>query len=54
MQPIEQKAVGYGADWLVDWHEMWNYYGQVEQALKISGPVNILWGPPRPRYPYRA
>src|SRR5215472_12071614 len=33
---------------------MWDYYGEVEQALKISGPVNYPWGPKRPRYPYRA
>jgi choline dehydrogenase-like flavoprotein len=33
---------------------MWAYYTEVEQALKISGPVNYPWGPPRPRYPYRA
>ena len=32
---------------------MWHYYGEVEQALKISGPVNYPWGPKRPRYPYR-
>jgi choline dehydrogenase-like flavoprotein len=33
---------------------MWRYYEEVEQTLKISGPVNYPWGPPRPRYPYRA
>jgi choline dehydrogenase-like flavoprotein len=33
---------------------MWRYYGQVEQALKIAGPVRYPWGPKRPRYPYRA
>ncbi len=27
---------------------------EVEQALKISGPVTYPWGPKRPRYPYRA
>jgi choline dehydrogenase-like flavoprotein len=32
---------------------MWNYYGEVEQALKIAGPVSYPWGPKRPRYPYR-
>ena len=32
---------------------MWPYYAQVEQALKISGPVTYPWGPRRPRYPYR-
>jgi choline dehydrogenase-like flavoprotein len=33
---------------------MWHYYGEVEQSLKISGPVTYPWGPKRPRYPYRA
>lgn len=46
--------LGYGADWPIDWREMWRYYREVEQALKISGPVTYPWGPKRPRYPYRA
>ena len=46
--------LGYGADWPLDWREMWRYYTEVEQALKIAGPVTYPWGPPRPRYPYRA
>src|SRR3546814_1922974 len=33
---------------------MWRYYTEVEDALKISGPVRYPWGPKRPRYPYRA
>jgi choline dehydrogenase-like flavoprotein len=45
--------MGYGADWPIEWREMWRYYGEVEQALKISGPVSYPWGPKRPRYPYR-
>jgi choline dehydrogenase-like flavoprotein len=49
-----RTKLGYGADWPVDWREMWEYYRQVEQALAISGPVTYPWGPPRPRYPYRA
>ena len=49
-----RSVLGYGADWPVDWREMWSYYGEVEQALKISGPVTYPWGPRRPRYPYRA
>ncbi len=49
-----RTTLGYGADWPLDWREMWRYYGEVEQALKIAGPVNYPWGPPRPRYPYRA
>ena len=34
-----RSLLGYGADWPLDWREMWNYYTEVEQALKISGPV---------------
>jgi choline dehydrogenase-like flavoprotein len=49
-----RTKLGYGADWPIDWREMWAYYTEVEQALKISGPINYPWGPPRPRYPYRA
>jgi choline dehydrogenase-like flavoprotein len=45
--------LGYGVDWPLDWREMWRYYGEVEEALKISGPVTYPWGPRRPRYPYR-
>jgi choline dehydrogenase-like flavoprotein len=48
-----RTKLGYGADWPLDWREMWNYYAEVEDALKISGPVNYPWGPKRPRYPYR-
>ena len=48
-----RTKLGYGADWPLDWREMWTYYAEVEQALKISGPVNYPWGPKRPRYPYR-
>jgi len=49
-----RTKLGYGADWPVDWREIWTYYREVEQALKISGPINYPWGPHRPRYPYRA
>ena len=48
-----RSLLGYGADWPLDWREMWRYYSEVEQALKISGPVRYPWGPRRPRYPYR-
>jgi len=48
------SLLGYGADWPLDWREMWRYYDEVEDALKISGPVTYPWGPKRPRYPYRA
>ncbi|WP_235610671.1 GMC family oxidoreductase [Bordetella sp. H567] len=49
-----RTLLGYGADWPIDWREMWHYYAQVEDALKIAGPVTYPWGPKRPRYPYRA
>jgi choline dehydrogenase-like flavoprotein len=49
-----RSVLGYGADWPIDWREMWTYYREVEEALKISGPVTYPWGPKRPRYPYRA
>lgn len=49
-----RSLLGYGADWPIDWREMWRYYDEVEQALAISGPVTYPWGPRRPRYPYRA
>ena len=49
-----RSMLGYAVDWPLDWREMWRYYTEVEQALKISGPVNYPWGPSRPRYPYRA
>lgn len=49
-----RSLLGYGADWPLDWREMWRYYRAAEQALSISGPVTYPWGPKRPRYPYRA
>ena len=48
-----RTRLGYGVDWPIDWREMWRYYREVEQALKIAGPVTYPWGPRRPRYPYR-
>ncbi|WP_413795206.1 MULTISPECIES: GMC family oxidoreductase [unclassified Pseudomonas] len=48
-----RSLLGYGADWPIDWQQMWHYYGEVERMLKISGPVRYPWGPRRPRYPYR-
>ena len=48
-----RSLLGYGADWPIDWRDMWHYYDEVERDLSISGPVNYPWGPPRPRYPYR-
>jgi choline dehydrogenase-like flavoprotein len=49
-----RSVLGYGADWPVSWAEMQHYYDEVEDALKIAGPVRYPWGPPRGRYPYRA
>ena len=49
-----RTTLGYGADWPLDWREMWGYYREVEETLMISGPVTYPWGPHRPRYPYRA
>jgi choline dehydrogenase-like flavoprotein len=49
-----RTLLGYGVDWPLDWREMWTYYGEVERAIAIAGPVTYPWGPPRPRYPYRA
>ncbi|HEX5206901.1 MAG TPA: GMC family oxidoreductase, partial [Steroidobacteraceae bacterium] len=48
-----RSLLGYGADWPLDWREMWKYYHEVENTLKIAGPVRYPWGPKRPRYPYR-
>jgi choline dehydrogenase-like flavoprotein len=48
-----RSLMGYGHDWPVDWREMWRYYDEVEDALKIAGPVRYPWGPRRGRYPYR-
>ncbi len=48
-----RSTLGYGVDWPLDWREMWTYYAEVEDALKIAGPVRYPWGPKRPRYPYR-
>src|SRR5579884_254398 len=49
-----RARLGYGVDWPVSAAEMWRYYAEVEDALKVAGPVRYPWGPPRGRYPYRA
>ncbi|QQO23428.1 GMC family oxidoreductase [Bradyrhizobium diazoefficiens] len=49
-----RSKLGYGRDWPIDWREIWRYYAEAEDALKISGPISYPWGPPRGRYPYRA
>ena len=49
-----RSALGYGADWPIDWREMWAYYTRAEHDLSIAGPVTYPWGPKRPRYPFRA
>ena len=48
-----RSKLGYGHDWPVDWREMWRYYAEAEDAMKISGPIRYPWGPKRGRYPYR-
>ena len=48
-----RSRLGYAVDWPISPEEMWHYYDLIEDALKIAGPVNYPWGPPRPRYPYR-
>jgi choline dehydrogenase-like flavoprotein len=30
-----KTKLGYGRDWPIDWREMWRYYDEVEDALKI-------------------
>lgn len=49
-----RTKLGYGADWPIDWQEMWRYYDEVERALHIAGPIRYPWGPRRGRYPLRA
>ena len=49
-----RSTLGYGADWPLDWREMWDWYTAAERALSISGPITYPWGPKRPRYPMRA
>ena len=49
-----RSTLGYGADWPIAWQEMWHWYGVAEQQINIAGPLTYPWGPPRPRYPYRA
>ncbi len=49
-----RSQLGYGADWPLDWRDMWDWYARAERALSISGPITYPWGPKRPRYPLRA
>jgi choline dehydrogenase-like flavoprotein len=48
-----RSKLGYAVDWPIDWEDIEPYYREVEDALKIAGPVRYPWGPPRRRYPYR-
>ncbi len=48
-----RTRLGYGFDWPLDYEDLAPYYQFVEEALKVAGPVNYPWGPPRRRYPYR-
>jgi choline dehydrogenase-like flavoprotein len=49
-----RSRLGYALDWPIDWPDIEPYYREVEDALKIAGPIRYPWGPPRRRYPYRA
>jgi len=49
-----RSRLGYGMDWPISYADLEPYYEEAEQALRISGPVNYPWGPPRRRYPGRA
>jgi choline dehydrogenase-like flavoprotein len=40
-----RTQLGYGADWPLDWRDMWDWYRRAERALSISGPVSYPWGP---------
>ena len=40
-------------DWPISYADLAPYYDEVEQALKVSGPVRYPWGPKHRRYPYR-
>lgn len=48
-----RALLGYARDWPLTYADVEPYYRQVEEALKIAGPVRYPWGPPRGRYPYR-
>jgi choline dehydrogenase-like flavoprotein len=48
-----RTRLGYGLDWPIGYEELAPYYREAELALRIAGPVNYPWGPPRERYPYR-
>jgi choline dehydrogenase-like flavoprotein len=48
-----RSRMDYGVDWPLDYGDLEPYYREVEEALKIAGPVRYPWGPPRGRYPYR-
>jgi choline dehydrogenase-like flavoprotein len=49
-----RTKLGYAVDWPIPAEEMQRYYEEVEEALKIAGPVRYPWDPGRGRYPYRA
>jgi choline dehydrogenase-like flavoprotein len=48
-----RSLLGYGFDWPVSYADMEPYYGEVERALAVAGPVRYPWGPQRGPYPYR-
>src|SRR5436189_28518 len=42
---------GVGRDWPISYAELEPYYDRVEQELKLSGPLQMPWGPKRSKYP---
>ena len=48
-----RSMLGYGVDWPLTFDELEPYYDEVEQALKVAGPVVYPWGRRRGPYPYR-
>jgi choline dehydrogenase-like flavoprotein len=48
-----RSQLGYGFDWPITYDDLAPYYEEAEEALKVAGPVNYPWGPPRRRYPVK-
>jgi choline dehydrogenase-like flavoprotein len=48
-----RSRLGYAVDWPLSYDDIRPYYREVEQALKIAGPVHYPWGPMRGPNPYR-
>ncbi len=48
-----RSLLGYGADWPLDWREMWRYYARGRAGAEDLRAGQLSVGPKRPRYPYR-